>query len=135
MMFEQTLSVDGSPVGLDFPKSMSAAVDLWFAVADAQKVEDNTKVFSKLAAASVGIGIDRSNEAVAGLPEYDISSGDFIAYGNQVIDWMGAHGVKYMKLLNLGSAYLAWASSELMAEEEIVQMEDFTEATEDRLTG
>jgi len=134
-MFEQTLSVDGSPVGLDFPKSMSAAVDLWFAVADAQKVEDNTKVFSKLAAASIGIGIDRSIEAVADLPEYDISSGDFIAYGNQVIDWMGAHGVKYMKLLNLGSAYLAWASTELMAEEEIVQMEDFTEATEDRLTG
>ena len=40
-----------------------------------------------------------------------------------------------MKLVNLGSEYLTWASKELMADEEIVQMEDFTEAAEDRLTG
>ncbi len=134
-MFEQQLKIGDESINLVFPESMSAAVDLWFTVAEAQKTEHNTRVFSKLAAAAIGLGLDRSNQAVSEAPVYDISSGDFIAYGNQVIDWLGKNGVRWMKLVNLGSEYLTWASKELMADEEIVQMEDFTEAAEDRLTG
>lgn len=134
-MFEQQLKIGKESINLAFPESMSAAVDLWFTVAEAQKTENNTRIFSKLAAAAIGLGLDRSNQAAAGAPVYDISSGDFIAYGNEVIDWLGKNGVRWMKLVNLGSEYLTWASKELMADEEIVQMEDFTEAAEDRLTG
>ena len=134
-MFEQQLKIGKESISLTFPESMSAAVDLWFTVAEAQKTENNTRIFSKLAAAAIGLGLDRSNQAAAVAPVYDISSGDFIAYGNDVIDWLGKNGVRWMKLVNLGSEYLAWASKELMADEEIVQMEDFTEAAEDRLTG
>lgn len=134
-MFEQQLKIGKESINLTFPESMSAAVDLWFTVAEAQKTENNTRIFSKLAAAAIGLGLDRSNQAASEAPVYDISSGDFIAYGNEVIDWLGKNGVRWMRLVNLGSEYLAWASKELMADEEIVQMEDFTEAAEDRLTG
>ena len=40
-----------------------------------------------------------------------------------------------MKILNFGADYLNWCSKELLADEEIVNMEDFTEAAEERLTG
>ena len=134
-MFEQTLKIGKEEVGLSFPDSLSAAVDLWFAVALAQKKENNSSAFAKLSAAAIGLGLDRSSPAAESAPEYDISSGDFIAYGNQVIDWLGKNGVRWMRILNFGADYLNWCSKELMVDEEIVNMEDFTEAAEDRLTG
>ncbi len=134
-MFEQTLKIGKEEVGLSFPNSLSATVDLWFAVAQAQKREDNSSIFAKLSAAAIGLGLDRSSPATESAPEYDISSGDFIAYGNQVIDWLGKNGVRWMRILNFGADYLNWCSKELMVDEEIVNMEDFTEAAEDRLTG
>ena len=134
-MFEQTLKIENEEVPFAFPESMSAMVDLWFAVAAAQKKENNASVFAKLSAAGIGLGIDRSCPAAEAAPVYDISSGDFIAYGNQVIDWLGKNGIRWMKILNLGADYLNWCSKELMSDEEIVNMEDFTEAAEDRLTG
>ena len=134
-MFEQTLKINDEAVGLIFPESMSASVDLWFAVVAAQKTENSTQSFSKLAAAAIGLGLDRSAPVASEAPVYDISSGDFVAYGNMVIDWLGTNGVRWPKLMNFGSAYLTWLSKELMADEEIVQMEDFTEAAGDRLTG
>ena len=134
-MFEQTLKIENEEVSFAFPESMSAMVDLWFAVAAAQKKENNASVFAKLSAAGIGLGIDRSCGAAESAPVYDISSGDFIAYGNQVIDWLGKNGIRWMKILNFGADYLNWCSKELMSDEEIVNMEDFTEAAEDRLTG
>lgn len=134
-MFEQTLKIGKEKVSLTFPESMSATVDLWFAVAAAQKKENNSAIFAKLSAAAIGLGLDRSSSTAESAPLYDISSGDFIAYGNQVIDWLGKNGIRWMKILNLGADYLNWCSKELMSDEEIVEMEDFTEATEDRLTG
>ncbi len=101
----------------------------------AQKKENNSATFTKLSAAAIGLGVDRSNPVAESAPEYDISSGDFIAYGNQVIDWLGKNGVRWLKIVNLGAEFLNWCSKELLADEEIVSMEDFTEAAEDRLTG
>ena len=134
-MFEQTLKIKDESVGLMFPESMSASVDLWFAVVAAQKETDSAQTFSKLAASAIGLGLDRSVPAASGAPVYDISSRDFVAYGNMVIDWLGVNGIRWPKLMDFGAAYLKWLSSELMADEEIVQMEDFTEAVRDRLTG
>jgi len=134
-MFEQKLKIGNESIDLVFPSSLSAAVDLWFAVADAQKGGVNTQVFSKLSAAAVGLGLDRSNPASENAPVYDIGSRDFIAYGNQVIDWVGQSGGKWVALLNLGGAYLNWCGQELMAEEEIVEVEDFTVAAGDRQTA
>ncbi len=134
-MFEHKLKIGKEEVGLAFPDSLSATVDLWFAVAQAQKKENNSATFTKLSAAAIGLGVDRSNPVAESAPEYDISSGDFIAYGNQVIDWLGKNGVRWLKIVNLGAEFLNWCSKELLADEEIVSMEDFTEAAEDRLTG
>ncbi len=134
-MFEKKLKLGDEVFDLIFPESMSAAVDLWFAVADVQKEESRTADFAKLAAAAIGLGLKRSDGAVSDAPVYDIASRDFILYGNQVIDWVGSKGGRWVNLLNIGSSYLNWCAAELMADEEIVEMEDFTVATEDRLTG
>jgi hypothetical protein len=135
MMFEQKLKIGNDSIDLVFPSSLSAAVDLWFAVADAQKGGVNTRVFSKLSAAAIGLGLDRSNPACESAPVYDIGSRDFITYGNQVIDWVGQNGGRWISVLNLGAAYLNWCGQELMAEEEIVEVEDFTVATGARQTA
>lgn len=134
-MFEQKLKIGNNSIDLVFPSSLSAAVDLWFAVADAQKSGMDTLTFSKLSAAAVGLGLDRSNPACENAPAYNIGSRDFIAYGNQVVDWVGQSGGKWLSIVNIGAAYLNWYGSELMAEEEIVEVEDFTVATGARQTA
>ena len=43
-MFEQQLKIGKESINLAFPESMSAAVDLWFTVAEAQKTENNRRL-------------------------------------------------------------------------------------------
>ena len=116
---------------LTFPASMAAAVDHWHCLTTwAKQDEADRAVLYRLYAAALGLCLERKHKLAKQAPTYDVSSGDFIAYGTQMLDWLGANGVNFRKVLRVGSELCNWMASELVRDDEVLEMEDFSEASQ-----
>ena len=131
MKFEETLRAGSNLMPLAFPASMAAAVDHWHCLTTWAKNEDaDRSALYRLYAAAIGICLDRKHKLSKKAPAYDISTGDFLSYGTEMLDWLGANGVSFKKVLRVGSELCNWMATELIRDDEVLEMEDFTGASQ-----
>jgi len=131
MQFEEKLRAGSNLLPLAFPASMAAAVDHWHCLTTWAKNEDaDRSALYRLYAAAIGICLDRKHKLSKKAPAYDISTGDFLSYGTEMLDWLGANGVSFKKVLRVGSELCNWMATELIRDDEVLEMEDFTEASQ-----
>ena len=131
MQFEEKLRAGSNLLPLAFPASMAAAVDHWHCLPTWAKNEDaDRSALYRLYAAAIGICLDRKHKLSKKAPAYDISTGDFLSYGTEMLDWLGANGVSFKKVLRVGSELCNWMATELIRDDEVLEMEDFTGASQ-----
>ena len=131
MQFDEKLRAGTTLLPLAFPASMAAAVDHWHCLTTWAKADDSDRaVLYRLYASAIGLCLDRKHKHSKKAPAYDISSGDFIGYGTELLDWLGANVVSFKKVLRVGSELCNWMASELIRDDEVLEMEDFTEASQ-----
>lgn len=117
-------------VAVTRPRSYAAINDLcaeWVDTAGRAKL-------ARLCAAAVGMCWDH-DKADKSPPRYSVEAADPVAYGGAVLDWLYRYKVSPALVYPAGRELVEWLFGHIPTESEVAEVEDFTDAAPEALTG